>query len=144
MRDVICNEAVPFRPYCGGVVTRTPNVSEYMLVLVLCLVTIISRVASLYIERKRDDYWYSHVACLAGSPSNTMWPGPRRTSMHSFVLIYRTLWPQYTNVIDRQDRQTGQRSVSIGRTVFTVQSYSPADANVPSREGISALPGEYN
>jgi len=28
--------AVLFRPYCGGVVTR--NVSEYMLVLALCLV----------------------------------------------------------------------------------------------------------
>jgi len=32
--------AVPFRPYCGGVVTRTRNVSEYMLVLALCLVHI--------------------------------------------------------------------------------------------------------
>jgi len=30
--------AVPFRPYCSGVVTRTQNVSEYMLVLALCLV----------------------------------------------------------------------------------------------------------
>ena len=30
--------AVPFRPYCEGVVTRTRNVSEYMLVLALCLV----------------------------------------------------------------------------------------------------------
>jgi len=30
--------AVPFRPYCGGVVMRTRNVSEYMLVLTLCLV----------------------------------------------------------------------------------------------------------
>jgi len=30
--------AVLFRPYCGGVVTRTRNVSEYMLVLALCLV----------------------------------------------------------------------------------------------------------
>jgi len=30
--------AVTFRPYCGRVVTRTRNVSEYMLVLVLCLV----------------------------------------------------------------------------------------------------------
>ena len=30
--------AVPFRPHCGGVVTRTRNVSEYMLVLALCLV----------------------------------------------------------------------------------------------------------
>jgi len=27
--------AVPFRPHCGGVVTRTRNVSEYMLVLAL-------------------------------------------------------------------------------------------------------------
>jgi len=32
--------AVPFRPYCGGVVTRTRNVSEYMLILALCLVAI--------------------------------------------------------------------------------------------------------
>ena len=30
--------AVPFRPYSVGVVTRTRNVSEYMLVLALCLV----------------------------------------------------------------------------------------------------------
>ena len=30
---------IPFRPYCGGVVTRTQNVSEYMLVLALGLVT---------------------------------------------------------------------------------------------------------
>jgi len=30
--------AVPFPPYCGDVVTRTRNVSEYMLVLALCLV----------------------------------------------------------------------------------------------------------
>jgi len=36
--DVICNEAVPFRPYCAGDATRTRNVSEYMLVLALCLV----------------------------------------------------------------------------------------------------------
>ena len=38
VRDVVCNEAVPFRPYSGGVVTRTRNVSEYILVLALCLV----------------------------------------------------------------------------------------------------------
>ena len=37
--DVICNEAVPFRPYCAGVATRTRNVSEYMLVLAVCLVS---------------------------------------------------------------------------------------------------------
>jgi len=33
---------VPFRPHCGRVVTRTRNVSEYMLVLALCLVIIMS------------------------------------------------------------------------------------------------------
>jgi len=30
--------SVPFRPYCGGVITRTRNVSEYVLVLALCVV----------------------------------------------------------------------------------------------------------
>jgi len=30
--------AVPLRPHCGSVLTRTRNVSEYMLVLALCLV----------------------------------------------------------------------------------------------------------
>ena len=37
VRDVNCNEAAPFRPYCGGVVTRTRNVIEYMLILAICL-----------------------------------------------------------------------------------------------------------
>ena len=36
--DTPAARAVPFRPYCGGVITRTRNVSEYMLVLALCLV----------------------------------------------------------------------------------------------------------
>jgi len=47
----------------------------------------------------------------AGSSSNTVWPGLRPTCMRSFVLIHPTVWPQYTNVTDRQtgetDRQTG-------------------------------------
>ena len=34
----MCNEVVPFRPYSGGVVTRTRNFSEYMRVLAVCLV----------------------------------------------------------------------------------------------------------
>jgi len=33
-------------------------------------------------------------------------------------LIHPTVSPQYTNVTDRQDRQTGQQSDSIGRTVL--------------------------
>ena len=57
---------------------------------------------------------------MAGSPSSTMWPVPRPTSMPSFILIHPTVWPQYTNVTDRQDidKQERQRSDSIGRTIF--------------------------
>jgi len=35
--DVPAACSVPFHPYSGGVVTRMRNVSEYMLVLALCL-----------------------------------------------------------------------------------------------------------
>jgi len=40
--------------------------------------------------------------------------------MPSFILIHPTVWRQYTNVTDRQDRtgQNRQRSDSIGRTVL--------------------------
>ena len=53
----------------------------------------------------------------AGSPSNTMWPGPRPTCVPSFILVHSTIWPQYTNVTDRQtrqdrsDRQTDRQTV---------------------------------
>jgi len=50
----------------------------------------------------------------SGDPSNTMSPGPKPISVPSGILIHPTVWPQYTNVTDRQ---TGQRSRSIGRTV---------------------------
>ena len=36
----------------------------------------------------------------------------------SFILIHSTVWPQCTNVTDRQDRPSGQRSDSIGRIVL--------------------------
>jgi len=38
--DALAACAVPFSPYCVGVVTRMRNVSEYMLVLALCLVVL--------------------------------------------------------------------------------------------------------
>ena len=38
--------------------------------------------------------------------------------MPSFILIHPTVWPQYTNVTERTDRQDRQRSDSIGRTVL--------------------------
>jgi len=57
----------------------------------------------------------------AKSPSNIIWPGPRPACMPSFVLIHPTVWPQYTNVTDRQrgqTRQDRQRSDSIGWSVL--------------------------
>jgi len=61
----------------------------------------------------------------AGSPSKTMWPGPRPTCTPSFILIHLTVWAQYTIVTDwtGQDRQTDrqtdrQQSDSIGRSVL--------------------------
>ena len=57
-----------------------------------------------------------------GSPSNTVWPGPRPTCMPSFILIRPTVWPQYTNVTDRPDRQ---RTDSTGRTVLQTVAQKP-------------------
>jgi len=55
----------------------------------------------------------------AGSPSNTVWPGPRPTIIPSGIVIHPTVWPQYVNVTDRQTGQTDkQRSDSTGRTVL--------------------------
>jgi len=42
----------------------------------------------------------------------TLWTGPRPTSVPSFILIRPTVWPQYTNVTDRQDRQTDNGPVA--------------------------------
>jgi len=39
--------------------------------------------------------------------------------MPSCILIHPAVWPQYTNVTDRQDR-TGQRSDSIAQTIFGI------------------------
>jgi len=58
-------------------------------------------------------FWWA-----AGSPSNTMWPGPRPTYVPSGILIHPTVWPQYTNVTNRQTDRTAQGSDSIGRTVL--------------------------
>jgi len=41
----------------------------------------------------------------ARSPSKTMSPGTRPTFLPSGTLIHPVVWPQYTNVTDRQDRQ---------------------------------------
>ena len=54
----------------------------------------------------------------AGSPSNTVCPGPRPTRTPIFILIHSTAWPQCTNVTDRQDRQTRQQTDSIGEPFY--------------------------
>jgi len=51
----------------------------------------------------------------AGYPSNTMWPGPRLTSVPSRILIHPTVWPQDSNVTRQTDKQ---RSDSIWRTIL--------------------------
>jgi len=45
-------------------------------------------------------------------------PFPMPIFVPTGILIRPTVWPQYTNVTDRQTGQTGQQSHSIGRTVF--------------------------
>jgi len=39
------------------------------------------------------------------SPFNTMSPGQSPTCVSSFILIHPTVWPQYTSVTDRTERQ---------------------------------------
>jgi len=45
-----------------------------------------------------------------------MWPAP--ICVPSFIFIHLTVWPQYTNVTDRQDRTRCTDSGTIGRTVL--------------------------
>jgi len=37
---------------------------------------------------------WGEAALGAESPSNTLWPGPRPTSLPSSILIHPTVWPQ--------------------------------------------------
>ena len=53
-----------------------------------------------------------------GSPSNTMRPRPRPTSMPSCILIHPTVWPQCTEVTDRQDRQTDNGPIAYGERFY--------------------------
>jgi len=75
----------------------------------------------------------------AGSPSNTMWPGPRPTYMPSLIFIYLIVWPQYTNVTDRQaiqtDRQTNNGLIAQGKPFY---KRSPKNRWI-CRTGISVL-----
>jgi len=70
----------------------------------------------------------------AAFPSNTMWFGPRPTSIPSGILILPTVWPQYTNVTDRQDRQGPD---SIGWTVLR----SPKDRDAQKKQSSHKVSG---
>jgi len=73
---------------------------------------------------------------VAGSPSNSLWPGPRPTCMSSFILIRHAVWPQYTNVTDRTDRQDRQdrqhraNSFINGRPKTIERMKKPQDKNI--------------
>jgi len=72
----------------------------------------------------------------AVSPSNTVWPGPRPTCMPSFILIYPTVWPQYTYVTDRQDRQTGQ--TDNGLIAWSPKNYVAEGKEIASARYLAA------
>jgi len=88
--------AVPFRPYCGGVVTRTRNVSEYMLLLALCLVAFCYNNAPFrsvpgYIGRRR----FVKVSLFHSSSYNRS-PSPSRYGIlygySKFIYEYRRIF----------------------------------------------------
>jgi len=77
---------------------------------------------------------------VAESPPNTMWPGLRPTSMSSFVLIHRTVWPQYTNVTDKQDNG----SIAQGKPFYKWWPKNGVSQQIPPRPSAEALPPWYN
>jgi len=54
----------------------------------------------------------------AGSLSNTMWPGTRPICLASFILIPPTVWPQCTNVGDRQTDRTDNGPLAQGEPFY--------------------------
>jgi len=58
------------------------------------------------------------------------------TSIPNGILIHPAVWPQYTNVTDRQTWQTGQRSDSIGRTVLQTVAQWPTVCTSSDKEEI--------
>ena len=71
--------------------------------------------------------WKVGEACCAsfrgaaGSASNTMSPGPRPNSVPSGILIHPTVWTQYTNITDRQDKGDVSYRRTAGILVTVVQ-----------------------
>jgi len=53
-------------------------------------------VAIIDMSQKKGGGCCAPFAGGAGFPSNTMWPGPRSTSLPSGVFIHPAIWPQQT------------------------------------------------
>jgi len=76
-----------------------------------------SRLAIIDIGRKVGGVAAPLSMGRAGSPSNTISPGPRPTSLPSGTLIHPTIWPQHTNVTDRHTDRTDNGPVAYGETL---------------------------
>jgi len=63
------------------------------------------RLSAIDMDRKVGAVVPCSIGGGAGSPSNTMWPVPRPTSIPSGIWIHPTGWPQYTNVTYSTDRE---------------------------------------
>jgi len=61
------------------------------------------RLATIDMDQKVGELAVLLSVGIARSPSNTVSPGLRPTSVPSDILIHPTVWPQYTNVTHRQD-----------------------------------------
>jgi len=61
---------------------------------------------------------YAPFRGLHGFLSNTMWLWSRPASIPSGVLIRPTVWPQYTNVTDRYDRQTDNGPIAPSEPLY--------------------------
>jgi len=62
-------------------------------------------------------------------PDVTVSPEPRPTSVPSGVLIHPTIWPQYTNVTDRQDRYEGMLMIQHKAEKDTISSLNSEATN---------------
>ena len=51
----------------------------------------------------------------AGSPSNTMWLGPRPTCVPCFIWMHLTFWSHYTNVTEGTDRTDGTVTQTVAQ-----------------------------
>jgi len=61
-----------------------------------------------------------------------MSPGPRPTSVLSDILVHPTVWPQYTNVTDRQ---TGQDNGPIAQGKPLLVTVAPNGQNNSKLDG---------